>query len=418
MREMKIGFVNNCYQSGGAETVVQQLHFGCRRYHQSFLYIAEGKEYPGGVGIVALYPQWLSRLNHSRLHDLTERWAPRYAWTDRAFRNLAHSSVDLFHVHNFHGTYASIQSLAYLAARKPLIWTFHRFWGITGGCDHPGGCSGYLHRCGQCPRVHEWPICGLDNTAQQLRLKREHLAGAPIHIVAPSKHLARKIRESPVGRSWSVSRIANGVDTNRFAYHRKHDANFRVSLGLKRDAVIILIVNRDFRDSLKGFSMIEATVHEIYAKGLQFVLAGSNSGWAISRLPDRFSYVDKGYIDSRKRIAELYEAADIFLFASPRENFPCVILEAMSAKCCVVATPTDGVTEQIEDAVSGLISNSFSPSDLASALMVALSSQSRMCELGNAARRRVELEFSEQVMIDAHLKLYEWVAGRVCRREP
>ena len=38
-----------------------------------------------------------------------------------------------------------------------------------------------------------------------------------------------------------------------------------------------------------------------------------------------------------------------FLFASPAENFPCVILEAMASACCVVATPTSGVTEQIED---------------------------------------------------------------------
>ena len=48
--------------------------------------------------------------------------------------------------------------------------------------------------------------------------------------------------------------------------------------------------------------------------------------------------------------------------------------------------------------------------------MVALSSQSRMRELGNAARRRVELEFSEQVMIDAHLKLYEgWLVDLAAR---
>ncbi|HZC59148.1 MAG TPA: glycosyltransferase, partial [Chthoniobacterales bacterium] len=195
----------------------------------------------------------------------------------------------------------------------------------------------------------------------------------------------------------------------RFSYHRKHNADFRSSLGLKPEASIVLIVNRDFRNSLKGFATIEIALQQTYVKGVQFVLVGSNSAWAISRLPNRFTYVDKGYIASRTRIAELYEAADVFLFASTRENFPCVILEAMSAKCCVVSTPTDGVTEQVENSVSGLISSSFDPSDLANTLTAGLLSPGELERLGNAARCRVKHEFSEQSMIDAHLKVYNEV---------
>ena len=410
---MKLGFVNNYYQLGGAETVVRQLHFACRKVHKSFLYIADGKAFPRGLGVVPMYPRMLCRLDQSRIHALVQHWAPRYAWTNRSIRKLAHSSLDVIHVHNFHGIYASIESLAYLSVHKPLVWTFHRFWGITGGCDHPGECTRYLEKCGRCPRVDEWPICGVDNTAEQLQRKLEYLADAPIHVVAPSNHLAKKIAKSPVGRNWQVTHIPNGVDPDQFSFYRKHDPAFRDSLGLRASSIVVLIVNRDFRDSLKGFETIEAALKRTDPTGVQFVFAGMNSGWAIRQLSGHFSCLDMGYVSSRAKLAELYEAGDIFLYASPRENFPCVILEAMSAKCCVVSTPTDGVVEQVENGVSGFIADSFSSQDLGNALMAAILSPETMAKFGHAGRERVQRRFTEQLMVESHLKLYEELAMSV-----
>ena len=117
--------------------------------------------------------------------------------------------------------------------------------------------------------------------------------------------------------------------------------------------------------------------------------------------------MDAGYVESRERLALLFEAADIFLFASAAENFPCVILEAMSAKCCVVATPTSGVTEQIQHRKSGYLGFSLSAASLADALNEALTNRDVRLNCGENARCRVEAEFSEEVMIARHLALYE-----------
>jgi glycosyltransferase involved in cell wall biosynthesis len=405
--KLNVGFVNNGFQLGGAETVVKQLVHGSLKKGQSAcLYVADGKYYPREDWLRPFYPRWLSRLAHSRFGVVTERLFPRYTWTDRKFRQLAHSTHDLIHIHNFHGIYASVESLAYLAHRKPVVWTFHRFWGITGGCDHPGDCTRYLQACGHCPRVNEWPISGFDNTAEKLALKLKHLTPAPIHIVAPSQHLARTVSASLVGKNWKVSCIPNGVDPKQFSSVRKHDAAFRAGLGLDPLATTILIVNRDFRDPLKGFNMVEKALHYTGASGLQLVFVGGNSDWAAQHCPAAFSTVALGYVDSRDRMAEIYEACEIFLYASPRENFPCVILEAMSAQCCVVSTPTDGVVEQVENGVSGLVADSFSPEDLARSLSFAVSQPERRMEYAAAGRRRVEKKFSEDMMLDRHLELY------------
>ncbi|MDB6040802.1 MAG: hypothetical protein JWM99_4643 [Verrucomicrobiales bacterium] len=404
---ISVGFVNNGFQLGGAETVVKQLVQGTLRKGQNArLYVAEGKSYSDEDWLSPFYPRWLSRLGHSRFNAVTERFFPRRVWTDRKFRQLAHSSHDLIHIHNFHGIYASIESLTYLARRKPVVWTFHRFWGITGGCDHPGDCMRYQEACGQCPRVNEWPICGFDNTSEQLALKLKYLNPSPIHIIAPSRHLARAVSASPVGKNWEVTCIPNGVDPKQFSSVKKREAAFRVGLGLNPLSTTILIVNRDFRDPLKGYDVIAKALQHTDASGLQLVFVGGNSDWAAQQCPPAFSTVALGYVNSRDRMAEIYEASDIFLYASPRENFPCVVLEAMSAQCCVVSTPTDGVVEQVENGISGFVAASFTPEDLAKSLSLAVSDPQKRVAIGAAGRRTVEMKFSEEMMVNRHLELY------------
>ena len=404
---MNISYVNNAYHLGGAETVVRQLHFGMLGAgHESRFYVAEGKSIPHQPGVIPLYPRLLNRLESSRLYRPVSKWFPRLDWTDRKFRNIADDPSDVVHIHSFHGQYATMESLLYLASRKPLLWTFHRFWGITGGCDYPGECRKYLESCGNCPRVDEWPICGFDNTAQQLQKKRDLLANAPLHIVSPSKHLARTVAESPIGKNWKITVIPNGVNPAEFSYKRKQDAAFRQMLGLKPDTTIVLVVNRNFKDSVKGFSTIRDALLMTEPKGAQFVFAGGESAWAVAQLPAHFSCVDMGFVSSRSRIADLYEASDIFLYASPGENFPCAILEAMSAESCIVSTPTDGVTEQIEHGRSGLIAESFLPAALAQTLSDALANTDKVRAIGQSARLRVEKVFSEAGMIDTHVALY------------
>jgi hypothetical protein len=99
---MKFGFINANYQLGGAETVVRKLHLACRKVHRSFFYVADGKTLPHGLGVVPKYPRVLCRLDHSQMHALVQNLAPRFAWTNRSIRKLAHSSLNVIHVYNFH----------------------------------------------------------------------------------------------------------------------------------------------------------------------------------------------------------------------------------------------------------------------------------------------------------------------------
>jgi len=397
---MKILYVNNQLKLGGAETVVHQLRRG---FPDAQLAVAAGKTFPPNV--LPLYPRLLARLHHSRWQAVVSKFAPRDAWTDRAFRRLANGPHDLIHIHNFHGKYASIESLSYLAKKKPLVWTFHALWGVTGGCDHPRTCPRYLAACGECPQLGRWPLGNHDDTAEQLNKKLRLLATLPLHIVAPSKWLAEIVRHSPVGKNWQVHQIPNAVD-----------AIFENALSTKQldtAKVRILIVNRNFKDVQKGFEMIRTALEAVaksYSETSTLILAGENADWAADELRGWQCEV-AGYVSEPAALAALHSHSDIFLFASPAENFPCVILEAMAAGSCVVATPTGGVVEQIQHNVSGLLADEISGPSLAETLSLALNDPTLRLRLGEAARSRVAAEYTERVFIQRHRSLYEKVVS-------
>lgn len=393
---MKVLYVNNQYRLGGAETVVQQLRRG---FPDSQMAVADGKTFPAEVR--PLYPRALARLHHSRLHGLVERIAPRARWTDRAFRRLADARCDLLHLHNFHGRYATVESLAYVARRKPLVWTFHALWGVTGGCDHPRECHRYLDACGGCPQLGRWPLGAHDDTAAQLALKLEHLAPLPLQVIAPSRWLAEIVRSSRVGRNWQVHHIPNAVDAAFVAELEK-------AVAPDRKGTAILIVNRNFCDEQKGFPIVQSALAEWVGSRPHLLLVGENSDWARERLSG-WSCESFGYVSDAATLAGLHRAADVFLFASPAENFPCVVLEAMAAGNCVVATPTGGVSEQVEDGVTGLLAREISGPALAGALRHALSDESLRKRVGEAARLHAAREFSETVFFERHRELYSQV---------
>jgi glycosyltransferase involved in cell wall biosynthesis len=322
-------------------------------------------------------------------------------WTNRRFAKIRNGPVDIVHIHNFHGDYASIEALAGLIAVKRVVWTFHGLWGVTGGCDHPKGCRGYLDKCGHCPQLGLWPIGDVDRTAEDLSRKIAALAGLTVNVVAPSRYFCDTIRTSRVGKNWKVHHIPNGIDPERFAPAQT-----------KSRRLNILIVNRNFQDPHKGFDMVREALDLLRPEEVELSFVGSNSGWAIAQLKNAFLTRDLGYVADRRRMAQLFGESHIFLFASPAENFPCVILEAMASGCCVVATPSGGVIEQITDGEDGFLAAEISGGALATALDRAFRSQDRLSVIGENARRKVIEKFNEDAMIDAYLRLYESLIGR------
>lgn len=108
----------------------------------------------------------------------------------------------------------------------------------------------------------------------------------------------------------------------------------------------------------------------------------------------------------REALRELLAAARLVVVPSRWENFPFTCLEAMASGVPVVASPTGGMAEMIDDARTGWVSASQSPEHLADAVREALDRSPRaLAEAGEAAAESVRTLTDPQRIATQHAEL-------------
>jgi glycosyltransferase involved in cell wall biosynthesis len=197
-------------------------------------------------------------------------------------------------------------------------------------------------------------------------------------VVAPSQRLAGLIR-SHAPEAQPIL-IPNGVDPDLYRSDRPR---------LRR----ILVVSRLFER--KGVQhLLEALAgtdlgHEVHIVGTGPYLPALEAQARRLALPVSFH----GWMDhDSSRFRELYETSSIFVCPSQAENFPIVLLEAMSAGLAIITTRGTGCDEVVGDAA--VLVPPGDPVALRRALIELAHDPDRCRSLGAAARSRLEERFS------------------------
>jgi glycosyltransferase involved in cell wall biosynthesis len=99
-------------------------------------------------------------------------------------------------------------------------------------------------------------------------------------------------------------------------------------------------------------------------------------------------------------------ASDISVLPSHEEGFSNVVLESMAAGLPVVATRVGGNPEAIMDGETGWLVPPGNPEELAMKIMDLLEDPEKAEKWGEAGKRRVKENFSDERMVDEHIKLY------------
>lgn len=117
-----------------------------------------------------------------------------------------------------------------------------------------------------------------------------------------------------------------------------------------------------------------------------------------------------GRITNDSELVEAYNQCDALLFPSRLEGLPHAVLEAMACGKPVIATNISSLPEVVEDGVTGLLC----PRDDIAAFVAACRKLAEHPHLslvyGQAARRRIERRFSEEIIIPQYIALYEELA--------
>jgi glycosyltransferase involved in cell wall biosynthesis len=187
--------------------------------------------------------------------------------------------------------------------------------------------------------------------------------------------------------------------------------NFVPDPGVRRTAAgeYVLYLGRLAEE--KGVRLLMAAWESIAAGGslgVPLVLAGAGplqdevTRWAQGREDVRYLGL-RGPAECRDLVAR---AAAVVAPSTWLEAFGLVVVEAMAAGVPAVAAAHGAFGELVEDGVTGLLHRPGDPESLASCLRRVVAAPARNRELGEAARRRYERDFTPSVGLDRLLAGY------------
>ena len=111
-------------------------------------------------------------------------------------------------------------------------------------------------------------------------------------------------------------------------------------------------------------------------------------------------------------VGRCYREANLFVQPSPNEGLAQVLLEAMASGLPVVATDKAGALECVTNGKEGLVVPARDVDALAEAILWCYQHREESQEMGKAARRRIEIQFTLEHYNERVVALYRALAGR------
>ncbi len=325
----------------------------------------------------------------------------------RAFAN-----ADVVHLHNLHGDYLSLPALAWIGRRKPVCWTLHDHWALTGGCVTPRACERWRTACGACPRLGEYPLGAIDRTRWNRWLRPRLVSAMQPLIITPSRWLATRLESVRQLSTLPRLVIPNAVDADVFRPVEDR-APARAQFGLAPDRPTIVMTGANWADAAKGGDDAIQALRQLAATkpDAQLLIVGAG-GQAILDAAG-LSGVAIDFTHDRSTLAAAYASADVCLFPSRAENYPLTILESLACATPVVAYDVGGIPEQIERGQTGYLARDGDAGALAAGLVSVLSYAQAM---GRRGRGFVESQASAPRQAKSYVAAYRDAIARWKRR--
>ena len=321
---------------------------------------------------VATYPEFALAVPYSRRID----------------RMVAALDFDVIHAHHPFLLGPAARRLA-RRARRPLIFTYHTRY------------EKYAHYV-------PLPL-GLVQAAA-LRLSAGFAKQADA-VLAPSAVIRDELHARGVRTPIAV--VPTGVDLARF---RPGDrAAARRSLGVGEGEPLVLYVGRLDREKsvdrvLVAFERVASTL-----PAARLVLVGHGTeAERLRRLASSLPVAQRiRFVGLRPHdlLAECYQAADVFLFASETETQGLVLAEAAACGLPAVAVNAPGCDEVVRDGDTGVLTKG-DPTALAEAVIGLLLDPERRRVMARRARENAERLFDVRLQIDRTMAVYADAVAR------
>lgn len=309
--------------------------------------------------------------------------------TDKLTKIIDEFKPDIIHLHNLHGYYINFDKLLQklLEYGKPVVWTLHDCWPMTGYCCHfdYANCDKYMNGCKNCNKDFSYPFSifkqNIDVNFQNKINKILELKNI-LTFVTPSNWLKNKIISSKLSPINTVV-INNGINI-------PNTSNYNKTTSFS----ILAVAN--YWTSEKGLNELKKIV-PLLDDDIEVTIVGKIR--ANAYLKQRCRLIAR--TDSYETLAKLYEESYLFINPTLEDNFPTVNIESISFGTPVISYNTGGSPE-IYDTFSGITIEKYDYINFADTI-------NRLKNNYYFDKEKIinrSKNFSKKLMLDNYIKLY------------
>jgi glycosyltransferase involved in cell wall biosynthesis len=217
-------------------------------------------------------------------------------------------------------------------------------------------------------------------------------------VLGVSRALCRKVRQM-VPRARCVT-VPNGVDAMRFDLteeQRGELGRLRMDLDAKDNRVFLFVGSMLFSKGIRELLSAFREVQRARPETLLVLVGRTQEKRYVRGTAEEYGIADRVRIIGSvnpEEIPKWMHLADVFVLPSHTEGMPNVVLEAMAARKPVIAADVGGVSEVIQDGVSGVLVPPRDPESLKRAMLDLLSDEEKATRMGTAGRERIESSFT------------------------
>lgn len=316
--------------------------------------------------------------------------------------------AEVIHLHWLQHNFVSLSGIeSLLTLGKPVCWSLHDLWPITGGCHIPyfrtssGSvfhCTKYHTHCQSCPILSRGKrVEDLSFRQYQAKLLMSY---PKVHFLAVSEAVAREVRTAAVSRECRVSIIPNMIDPRLF-YPKDQG---------RGDTFRILFVAARPDDPIKGLGLLEEVLNKACERSERFkksvvldCVGHPKKTSVLDAFPIRVNRL--GSVSSPSQLATLYHSARVTISTSLYETFGQTMLESIACGTPSIAFAVGGIKDIIDDGRAGFLIPAYDTDLMADRLLALFDDSSLMSD-----RRKISqsvARFYSSVVAHQVLRIYK-----------
>jgi len=342
----------------------------------------------------------LTLFGKQRIQSVSINWifSPKFI-----FDQIEIFDPDIINIHWMGGGFLRIEDVAKM--KRPIIWTMHDMWPLTGICHYSGECFEYKKSCSQC-QIANSKLSKVIAKVNWKRKRRTYSKSKQIGFVSPSSWLYKIAKQSSLLSDKLIYHIPNPIDVEIFKPVEKSVA--KNILGLDSQNKYILFGALDATsDRRKGLLEFIKSLKNIKNQKIRVIFMGdlSNDNNIKSGNLNRSNFYFMGRLYDNLSLRLLYSACDVVAVPSLQENLSNIIMEAMSCGTPVVAFDVGGNRDMVDHMENGFIANPSDSLDFGFGIEWILNNNEYEI-LSKRAREKITTNFRSDIIADMYLKTF------------